>query len=140
MKGLGRCYLRGSVYWIEYWHRGKGYRESSHSDKDTVAKRLFKKRLLVSLVVVENRFFGIGAQIFLSQLPYNERSQISQGLSTPPHAAFNGETCLSSRHPSMRRIWMNGRRGRSDFLEPAIVTRMNVCCVAHFGVRFVVQQ
>jgi hypothetical protein len=45
MKGLGRCYLRGSVYWIEYWHRGKGYRESSHSDKDTVAKRLLKKRL-----------------------------------------------------------------------------------------------
>jgi integrase len=45
MKGLGRVYIRGSVYWIEYWHRGKGYRESSHSDKDTVAKRLLKKRL-----------------------------------------------------------------------------------------------
>ena len=44
--------------------------------------------------------------IFLSQLPYNERSQISQGLSIPLHAAFNGETCLRSRHPSMRRIWI----------------------------------
>jgi hypothetical protein len=40
--------------------------------------------LLVSLVVVENRFFGIGAQIFLSQLPYNERSLNSQRLSIPP--------------------------------------------------------
>ena len=39
---------------------------------------------LVSLVVVENRFFGIGAQIFLSQLPYNERSLNSQRLSIPP--------------------------------------------------------
>lgn len=45
MKGLGRVYLRGSIYWIEYWHRGKGYWESSHSDKDTIAKRLLKKRL-----------------------------------------------------------------------------------------------
>lgn len=45
MKGFGRIYLRGSIYWIEYWHRGKGYRESSHSDKDTVARRLLKKRL-----------------------------------------------------------------------------------------------
>ena len=41
-------------------------------------------KLLVSLVVVENRFFGIGAQIFLSQLPYNERSLNSQRLSIPP--------------------------------------------------------
>ena len=46
------------------------------------------KRLLVSLVVVENRFFGIGAQIFLSQLPYNERSLNSQRLSIPPSRGF----------------------------------------------------
>ena len=43
---------------------------------------------LVSLVVVENRFFGIGAQIFLSQLPYNERSLNSQRLSIPPSRGF----------------------------------------------------
>ena len=44
--------------------------------------------MLVSLVVVENRFFGIGAQIFLSQLPYNERSLNSQRLSIPPSRGF----------------------------------------------------
>lgn len=32
--------------------------------------------------------------------------KFSQGLSIPLHAAFNGETCLRSRHPSMRRIWI----------------------------------
>jgi hypothetical protein len=37
----------------------------------------------VSLVVVEIRFLGIRAWNFLSQLSYNERSQISQGLSIP---------------------------------------------------------
>ena len=43
---------------------------------------------LVSLVVVENRFFGIGVQIFLPQLPYNERSLNSQRLSIPPLRVF----------------------------------------------------
>jgi hypothetical protein len=43
---------------------------------------------LVSLVVVENRFFGIRASNFSSQLPYNERSQISQGLKHPPSRGF----------------------------------------------------
>lgn len=45
MKGLGRVYLRGSVYWIEYWHRGRGNRESSRSDKESVARKLLTKRL-----------------------------------------------------------------------------------------------
>jgi len=53
-----------------------------------VKKKLWGGELLVSLVVVENRFFGIGAQIFLSQLPYNERSLNSQRLSIPPSRGF----------------------------------------------------
>ena len=35
---------QGSIYWIKYFRHGKPYRESSKSDKITVAERLLKKR------------------------------------------------------------------------------------------------
>ncbi|MEE8076638.1 MAG: site-specific integrase, partial [Candidatus Binatia bacterium] len=45
MRGMGTVYKRGSVRWICYYHRGKQYRESSHSESDAQARRLLKKRL-----------------------------------------------------------------------------------------------
>ena len=45
MRGFGRVFERGSVWWIEYYHRGKEYRESSESDRESQAKKLLKKRL-----------------------------------------------------------------------------------------------
>lgn len=45
MRGMGRIFQRGSVYHIGYFHRGREYRESSHSEKEAVARRLLKKRL-----------------------------------------------------------------------------------------------
>ena len=45
MRGLGRIYKRGAVWWIAYYHRGKEHRESTESDRETVAKKLLKKRL-----------------------------------------------------------------------------------------------
>jgi integrase len=45
MRGLGRIFKRSDVYWIAYFHRGKEYRESSHSSKESDARRLLKKRL-----------------------------------------------------------------------------------------------
>jgi hypothetical protein len=41
----GRVFRRGIIYWIEYWHRGKQYRESSRSTKKSEARKLLKKRL-----------------------------------------------------------------------------------------------
>lgn len=54
----------------------------------TYSRRVDVEAGLVSLVVVENRFFGIGVQIFLPQLPYKERSLNSQRLSIPPSRGF----------------------------------------------------
>lgn len=45
MKGFGRIYRRGGVCWIEYWHRGQQYRESSGSYRESDARRLLKRRL-----------------------------------------------------------------------------------------------
>lgn len=41
---MGTLYRRGKKYWIKYYRNGKPYYESSHSDKEEVAKRILKKR------------------------------------------------------------------------------------------------
>jgi len=41
---MGMIYLRGKTFWVKYYRNGKPYRESSHSDKETEAKRLLKIR------------------------------------------------------------------------------------------------
>jgi integrase len=41
---MGCIYRRGKTYWIKYYRNGKPYAESSHSDKQEVAKRFLKIR------------------------------------------------------------------------------------------------
>jgi integrase len=41
---MGTIYLRGKTWWIQYYKDGRPYRESSRSEKKTVAKRLLDKR------------------------------------------------------------------------------------------------
>lgn len=48
MKGMGRIFQRGPVYWIAYSHRGREYRESTGATGtkgETLAGKLLKKRL-----------------------------------------------------------------------------------------------
>jgi len=52
MRGMGRTYKRGSVWWISYWHNGELHRESSQSQNDPTSGRresdataLLKRRL-----------------------------------------------------------------------------------------------
>jgi integrase len=45
MRGLGSVFKRGGVWYVQYYHRGKRYRESSYSESQPQAQRLLKKRL-----------------------------------------------------------------------------------------------
>lgn len=45
MRGFGRVFKRGSVYWIAYSHRNQEYRESSQSENESIARKLLKKRI-----------------------------------------------------------------------------------------------
>jgi integrase len=45
IRGMGRIFKRGSIYWIAYCYRGKEYRESSRSDNESEARKLLKKRI-----------------------------------------------------------------------------------------------
>ena len=42
--GLGKPYLRGSIWWISYFHHGGRERESSHSTNEKDAWKLLKRR------------------------------------------------------------------------------------------------
>ena len=44
LRGFGYLYKRGKVWWIRYSVRGRDFRESSGSEKDTDAMRLLKRR------------------------------------------------------------------------------------------------
>lgn len=44
--GEGKIRKRGTIYWIDYWHRGKRYRESTLSDDEKVACKLLRERLV----------------------------------------------------------------------------------------------
>jgi hypothetical protein len=41
---MGMIYKRGEVFWIKYYSSGKPIRESSHSTKESDAKRLLRDR------------------------------------------------------------------------------------------------
>ena len=45
MAGLGRVYQHGTTWWVSYYFRGKQQRESSHSNNESDAVKLLKKRL-----------------------------------------------------------------------------------------------
>ncbi|HWO43341.1 MAG TPA: hypothetical protein VNO43_16210 [Candidatus Eisenbacteria bacterium] len=45
IRGTGRIFTRGSVFWISYYFRGHEYRESSHSTNENDAVKLLRKRL-----------------------------------------------------------------------------------------------
>jgi hypothetical protein len=47
MRGDGRIFRRGRIWWIAYSRNGREYRESSRSTEERVARRLLGKRLSV---------------------------------------------------------------------------------------------
>src|ERR1700722_20149366 len=44
-RGLGGTYQRGGIWWIQFYVRGRRYRESTESTKETDATKLLKKRI-----------------------------------------------------------------------------------------------
>jgi integrase len=44
MRGDGRLYPRGAVWWVEYWHHGKQVRESAKTTDREAAEKFLRKR------------------------------------------------------------------------------------------------
>ena len=55
MRGMGRTFQRGPVWWISYYVHGTEHRESARSTREGDARRLLKKRLAE---IEDRRFVG----------------------------------------------------------------------------------
>lgn len=45
MRGVGRVFQRGSVWWIAFYHHGREIRQSSQCESEAQARKLLKKRV-----------------------------------------------------------------------------------------------
>jgi hypothetical protein len=45
MRGMGRVYLQGNVWWVQYYFNGRKHRESTGSPSRPDAMRLLRSRL-----------------------------------------------------------------------------------------------
>ena len=88
---MGSIYKRGNIFWIKYYRSGKPYRESTHSSKESDAKRLLKLR---EGQIVENRFPGLRpekvrfeelAEDFLNDYKVNGRKSLDRAERSLKH-------------------------------------------------------
>jgi len=56
---MGSVFRRGKTFWIKYYRNGKSYRESSKSEKESIAKRLLKHR---EGEIVDGKFQGLNVE------------------------------------------------------------------------------
>jgi hypothetical protein len=45
MRGNGRIFRRGRIWWIAYYRNGREYRESSRNADEKAARKMLQKRL-----------------------------------------------------------------------------------------------
>jgi hypothetical protein len=109
MRGMGRIYKRGGTYWLQYSHRGQVYRESSHSDRETDARKLLKKRLgeigIQKFIgpTEERMTFEDLAAALLTDYEINAKRSIGAALRAAPAVLFwNRSRCRHHDGPHSR--------------------------------------
>lgn len=94
---MGMVYLRGNKYWIKYYRNGKPYRESSKSDKESVARHLLKLRegqieegKFPGLRINKTRFKDLVDNLRLDYKVNGRKSQVRVELSIKHLESFFG--------------------------------------------------
>lgn len=94
---MGSIYKRGDTYWIQYYHRGKRYRESTESSSKMVANHLLKQRegeiasgKIPALVYDKTRFSDLEKLIKDDYRLHGKKSQDRVKHSLKHLAYFNG--------------------------------------------------
>jgi integrase len=134
MRGLGRTFKRGSVWWIAYYYRGAERRESSQSENEGQAKKLLKKRLgemgrgnLIGPVEEKVSFEDLAEDLVKDYEVHKKRSLSSIKLSRSHLRKFFGfdkaldittdriTTYVSNRQGEIRqRLLENAKRKRQE--------------------------
>ena len=89
--GTGTVYLRGKTYWIQYYARGKVYRESARSQKKMVANKLLQQRLgdisqgKMPGVYFDRTTFDELAKSFILDYELNKRKSLERAQISTKH-------------------------------------------------------
>lgn len=132
MRGLGRKYLRGRIWHVEYWHRGKPFYESTGSTDPRVADKLLKRRLGERM---SGKFHGIAQErvtyehlkgYILDDYRKNDLRSISTLTARFGHldAAFAGARAVDIT-PAMLHGYQSARR--AEGAEGGTVNRELAC-------------
>src|SRR5215475_522544 len=106
MRGMGRVYQRGHVWWVQYYFNGRKHRESTRSQSRGDAVRLLRSRLeevgrgrLIG-PALEKTTFGDLAELLLTDYRINRKRSLARIEDGTQHLrrAFSGLTalCLTS--------------------------------------------
>jgi integrase len=102
MRGQGRIYRRGPVYWIAYYHRGKQVRESTRSAREADARKLLRERLRTAGTPqfvgpqAERVTFATLAELYLGDYRLNGKRSLRDAERNVRHLAgvFDGDRAL----------------------------------------------
>lgn len=98
---MGMIYKRGKVFWVKYYSSGKPIRESSHSAKESDAKRLLRDREgrvemgVPILPKVQRTTVDILLEDFEGALPDHGATDFTRSRNTthPVDSVLRGPTC-----------------------------------------------
>jgi integrase len=128
MRGDGRIYQRGTIWWVQYAHRGTCVRESSKSTDRRVAQRLLQERRRTAGTAqfiapkMEQLSFSVLTDIYLADQRANRRRSLDHAERYVRNllAAFGGDRALDVTGD---RIEAYRDQRRADGLAPASVNR-----------------
>lgn len=108
---MGAIYKRGAVFWIKYYRNGKPYRESTKSDKETVAKQRLKLREgeiaagKIPGVIFDKIKFDSLMEDFLQDYRITEKKSLSRAERSVKHLkeSFGGMRVIAITSPAISR-------------------------------------
>jgi len=133
MRGDGRIYKRGRVYWIAYYHHGREVRESAQTEDAKIARRKLRERMRTAGTAdfigprEERVRFDDLAELYLTDYRINGRRSIddAERLVQQLKTFFGGDRALAipDRISAYVDIRLNSRNRKGDLIASATVNR-----------------
>jgi integrase len=109
-RGDGQVYKRGETYWIDYFHRGRRYRESVHTDNERTARKLLRERLTdlgrgkTAVVTAARLTFDRLADALVADYTVNGKRSVASVKSSIRHLRdfFGGDVAADIKTPRIR--------------------------------------
>ncbi len=136
MRGMGRVYLRGNVWWVQYYFNGRKHRESTGSPSRPDAMRLLRSRLeeigrgrLVGPAIERTTFDDL-AELLLTDYRINRKRSIARIEDSVEHLGRVFTGFLAINVTSDRIMAYIGTRQNADAANGTINRELSAACSA----------